>query len=353
MASEEDLLQLFRQEKAVPLGTRSVSIWCSLLCRQFLESPMSRQTEQPLYHHYLPSFYQARWAGEDGKLRRFSKPHADKLVAKWVSPQVSGGEYLLYTDPVAVPDSAQAVETGFMSPLDSLAAEALTALEQEDPRMRQDPRMRSAWSRFLMSLMMRMPDHLDTLEFGLAEEWARHMPELRTAYAKNKGPDDPPTFAEFMDTRPPEETRSWMISVLPTLVDHSLIGGLLNNMRWFIQRIEGNAEFLTSDRPIITWYEFAAHDSYIILPIGPKAAFCAVNNVETQRRIEGCDPEQWVTSLNKSMVGAARKFVFARGDSMKDFIAEYFGTKPRTTLIECLLRFRRKKNEEASSSTRP
>lgn len=65
-----------------------------------------------------------------------------------------------------------------MSPLDSAAAEALAALEKGDPRMRRDPQMRSAWSRFLMSLMMRMPDHLDTLETGLAEEWIRHMPEL-------------------------------------------------------------------------------------------------------------------------------------------------------------------------------
>lgn len=309
--------------------------------------------EQPLYHHYLPSFYQARWAGENGKLRRFSKPHADKLAAKWVSPKVSGGEELLYSDPVAVPEVAQSLETGFMARLDSLAADALTALEQEDPRMLRDSRMRSAWSRFLMSLMMRMPDHLDTLETGLTEEWARYMPELETAYAQKKSSDGPPTFAEFMNTLSPEETRSWMIAVLPKLVDHAPIGGLLNNMRWFIRRIKGNAEFLTSDRPIITWYDFGASDTYIILPIGPKAAFCAVNNLETQRRIESCDHEQWVTDTNKLIAGAARKFVFARGDGMQDLIAEHFGTKPRTTLFEYLLRFRRTKNEKADSSVLP
>lgn len=314
---------------------------------------MSRKAEQPLYHHYLPSFYQARWVGDHGKLRRFSKPYADKLVAKWVSPQVSGGEKGLYTDPSSVPERAQDAETGFMSPLDSTAAEALAALEQDDPRMRRDPQMRSAWSRFLMSLMMRMPDHLDTLETGLAEEWARRMPELETAYSKNKGPSDPPTFTDYMEARPPSEMRSWMVAVLPTLVDHDLIGGLLNNMHWFIRRIQGNAEFLTSDRPIITWYEFAAPDSYIILSIGPKAAFCAVNNLETQCRIETCDPEQWVVGLNKSIAGAAKKFVFAQDDSMRDFIVDHFGTRQRTTLFEYLLRFRQKKNEEAGLTSIP
>ena len=302
---------------------------------------MNSKNDLPLYHHYLPSFYQARWVGENGRLLRFSKPYADNLVAKWISPQVSGGEKRLYTDPSAVPERAQDAETGFMSPLDSAAAEALTALERGDPRMQRNPRMRSAWSRFLMSLMMRMPDHPDTLEAGLAEEWTRHMPELETAYSKNKGPGDRSTFTEYMETRPPSAMRSWMVSVLQTLVDHALIGELLNNMRWFIRRIEGNAKFLTSDRPIITWYEFTSRDSYVILPIGPKAAFCAVNNLETQRRTENCDPEQWVQGLNKSIAGAAKKFVFDQDDNMREFIAEHFGTKQRTTLFEYLLRYRR------------
>ncbi|QYO75560.1 DUF4238 domain-containing protein [Devosia salina] len=311
---------------------------------------MSEGSGLPLYHHYLPSFYQARWANEAGKLRRFSKPRPDKLVVKWVSPHVSGGEDLLYSDPVAEPKAAQTLEQKFMSPLDSLAADALTALEQDDPRIGRDGKLRSAWSRFLMSLMMRMPDHLDTLEAGLAEEWARQLPELEAAYAEKKGLGDPSTFAQYMDSLPPEEMRSWMISILPTLVDHAWIGELINNMRWFIRRIDGSAEFLTSDRPIITWHEFAAADSYLLLPIGPQAAFCAVNNVETQRRIEAVDPEQWVTGLNKVVAGAAVEFVFARDDGMKEFVAEHFGTRPRTTLFERLVQFRRRKNQQSGLS---
>lgn len=308
-------------------------------------------TEQPQYHHYLPSFYQSLWAGENGKLRRFSKPHGDKLVAKWVSPRVSGGEDLLYTDHAAPPESAQAVESGLLKPLDTLADEALKHLD--DPIMQRDSRLRSAWSRFLMSLMMRMPDHLETLEAGLVEEWVRSMPEIEAAYAAKRGANDPATFAEYMETRPPEEFRSWMLSVLKRLMDHEMIGELLNNMRWFTRHITGKAEFLTSDRPIITLYEFAAPDSYIILPIGPKSAFVAVNNEETQRRIEANNADEWVIGLNRIIVGAAKKFVFARDDSMKNFIAEHFGKRPRTTIFEYLVRFRSRKNEEARSPTQP
>lgn len=301
--------------------------------------------EYSLYHHYLPSFYQSRWADEKGKLRRFSKPHGSKLVAKWVSPKVSGGENLLYTDHSAPPQFAQMMESGFLKPLDTLADEALKRLD--DPLIQRDSRLRSAWSRFLMSLMMRMPDHLETLEAGLVEGWAKTMPELEAAYAEKRGAKDPATFSEYLETRSPEEFRSWMLSVLKRLIDHEMIGERLNNMRWFTRHIPGNAEFLTSDRPIVTLYELAAPDSYIILPIGPKSAFVAVNNEETQRRIEANDAEEWVKGLNRIVVGAAKKFVFARNDSMKDFIAEHFGKQPRTTIFEHLVQFRRRKNEEA------
>lgn len=302
--------------------------------------------QQPLYHHYLPSFYQARWAGEDGRLRRFSKPHQNKITTKWVSPEVSGGEDLLYTDHAAPPEAAQSMESGFMSPLDSLASQALVALEANDPILLHDSRLRSGWSRFLMSLMMRMPDHLETLSGGLVEEWAKQMPELETTYAAQRGATDPATLTEYLDSRTPHEFRSWMFSVLRTLMDHAHIGTLINNMRWFVRHIDGPAQFLTSDRPIITLYEFAAEDSYIILPIGPKSAFVAVNNLATQRRIEAYDAGKWVEGLNKLIAGAAVKFVFARNDEMASLIKENFGSKPRTTLFEYLVRYRRRKNSD-------
>lgn len=122
---------------------------------------------------------------------RLGKPYGDKLATKWVSPQVSGGEDLQYTDPSAPAEGTQAMENGFMSPLDSLASEALAALETGNPAIRKDSRLWSAWLRFLMSLMMRMPDHLETLTTGLAQDWARQMPELEATYEARKGPDDP------------------------------------------------------------------------------------------------------------------------------------------------------------------
>ncbi|URK86333.1 DUF4238 domain-containing protein (plasmid) [Rhizobium sp. RCAM05350] len=294
----------------------------------------------PKYHHYLPSFYQSRWALSDRRLRRFSKPR-DKIVAKWVYPTQSGGEDNLYSDPEATPDKAQVLESEFMSPLDSLMSQALTMIEIGDATINRDPKFRSAWSRFLMSLMMRMPDDIEVLKSGLVEEWTLAIPDLEQVYSANREDGWPETFQEYL-AHSPNSFASWASSLMRTLIDHQNIGELLNNMRWFTREINGNAEFLTSDRPLITWFDFAEPDMYIILPIGPKRVFVAVNNVETQRRIETQPAEEWAININKCVAGAAKKFVFATDDRQMEFVDQHFGSRPRTTLFQYLLRHRRR-----------
>ncbi|NKM94274.1 DUF4238 domain-containing protein [Rhizobium leguminosarum] len=294
----------------------------------------------PKYHHYLPSFYQSRWAVNDRRLRRFSKPR-DKIVAKWVYPTQSGGEDELYSDPEAPPDKAQVLESDFMSPLDSLASQALKMIETGDATINRHPKFRSAWSRFLMSLMMRMPDDIETLKGGLVEEWMLAIPDLEEVYSTNREAGWPETFQEYL-ARSPNSFASWASSLIRTLIDHQNIGELLNNMRWFTREVNGNAEFLASDRPLITWFDFSEPDTYIFHPIGPKRVFVAVNNVETQRRIERQPAEEWVTNINKCVAGAAKKFVFATDDRQVEFVDQHFGSRPRTTLFQYLLRHRRR-----------
>lgn len=312
---------------------------------------MSKQNP-PKFHHYIPSFYQSRWVGSDGRLGVYSKPYRDKLHYKRVYPTMAGGVDYLYSNPTAPTDIAQKMESDFMSPLDSQANEALTMIETGDLSINRDSKRRSAWSRFLMSLMMRMPDDVAALKLGLSEEWARHMPELETAYQTKKEPGSPENFREYMDSLHPQEMQSWAISIAPTLIDHALIGDLINNMRWFTREISGDQKFLTSDRPLISLYEFNADDSYIMLPIGPKRMFVAVNNSETQRRIESHNPEGWIATMNAIVVGAAKQFVFCSDDSQRDFVQSHFANRPRKTLIEMLIEFRRRKNVKMPSQSR-
>jgi Protein of unknown function (DUF4238) len=173
--------------------------------------------QTPLNHHYLPVFYLKRWAGEDGRLCRFSRPH-DEIKARRVGPKKTAYIERLYETPGLPPEHAQQVEERFMQPLDTFAADALAMLENGDDRINRDPIPRSSWSCFIMSLWMRTPEDLVALRAGLEEEFRRRLPELEVKYALRKGPGDPPTFEESLKAYlavDPDYFDKWAMSLAP------------------------------------------------------------------------------------------------------------------------------------------
>jgi len=94
-----------------------------------------------------------------GKLWRFLQPVSGKFAAKLVAPPEIGYEKYLYATPGLPPERAQQVEQLFMAPLDSTAAEAHQLLLAD--KVHQMPqKVRSAWSRFIISQWFRTPDGL-------------------------------------------------------------------------------------------------------------------------------------------------------------------------------------------------
>lgn len=290
----------------------------------------------PLKHHHLPVFYLKRWTGEDGRLCQFSRPR-NEIVSRRRHPAQTGYVERLYELPGLPPEKAQRIEQGFMQRLDSLAAEALSMLEDGDPRIARQSKPRSAWSRFIMSLLMRTPEDIAALKSGIAEEWMRNIPQLEGKYAAERGAHHPATLEEYLAQRDPKDVERWAMSLAPYLIDHRKIGELLNNMRWLVRRIASDAgEFLTSDRPIIMSWTLTEQNAFLFLPINPKAMFVAVNDIETQRMVEERDPAEQVEAVNRYVAGRAVRFVYSRDDSVLNYVRQHMGTKPRKTLIEQL-----------------
>jgi hypothetical protein len=225
--------------------------------------------------------------------------------------------------------------------LDTQAAEALRLLESGDHRLTREPHLRSAWSRFIMSLLMRTPEDIAALKLGTAEEWNRSLPTLEARYATKRREGDPPTFQEYLDKYHPAEAERLAMSLAPKLMDHALIGQMLNNMRWLIRSITGNAEFLTSDRPVLTSATLTERNAYIFLPIGPKTMFVAVNDLETQQMVEEREPAIQIEGVNKLVAAHAVKYVYACDDTQLAFVQEHMSTRPQRTMLERLVEFRR------------
>jgi hypothetical protein len=107
-------------------------------------------------HHYLPVFYLKQWAGADGRLCQFSRPY-DRVKPKRTHPDGTGYVRGLYAIEDIDPEVINAIETKFLKPADGLAADALQDLLNDRPFRRPAP-MRTSWSRFVLSLMIRYPE---------------------------------------------------------------------------------------------------------------------------------------------------------------------------------------------------
>lgn len=177
---------------------------------------------------------------------------------------------------------------------------------------------------------MRTPEDVAALKSGIAEAWARSIPELEAKYAAKRGPNDLATLEEYLAQRDPDHVERWATSLAPQLIDHRKIGELLNNMRWLVRRISSGAgEFLTSDRPVVSSWTLTEQNAFLFLPIGPKAMFVAVNDIETQRMVEERDPAEQIEAINRFVVGRAVKFVYARNDGALDYVRQHMGTQRR------------------------
>lgn len=130
-----------------------------------------------------------------------------------------------------------------------------------------------------------------------------------------------------------------MLKTWPKLIDHSGIGTLINNFTWRrLDFSEAAPKLLSSDRPVWMTPTLGERDAFIIMPIGPRAAFVAQSDLATRFT----DEVTLANALNSFSVGYAKKFVYATSDAPLEYVSKHMGTKKWPSLIEQFARFRRK-----------
>lgn len=152
----------------------------------------------PKKHHYLPKFLMQRWANSENLVTEYRRPYG-QLVAKSKHPNQTGYLHELYANENRVdPVERQALEMVFMQKVDSRAAEALIYLDDKKKKP-DDPILRDAWSRFLMSLMHRSPERVKYLtEMVIKYEEGTLDPGLHEKYLEIRAVDDPETYDDWL-----------------------------------------------------------------------------------------------------------------------------------------------------------
>ncbi len=266
---------------------------------------------------------------------RFSRPYGDEVVTKRVVPKGTAFEEHLYSARMPEGPPNPEMEKGFMSRVDSEAADALELLEQRLPESQWRPRLRSAWSRFVWGLSIRTPSEITQLKSTVKEAWAEATPGLQEAYEANRPEGAPERVDDYLSALDPHEEDKLALGIARRCLDHSGIGQIINNMHWNVLDFEGSGvPLLTTDRPVWMTTTIADPESFLMIPIGPTRLFVATHEPKIMQRLMAQNRRQQAKDVNRINVQHAVKFVYGIDDKMKAFVQKHFATRRHSTHME-------------------
>jgi Protein of unknown function (DUF4238) len=300
-----------------------------------------RLPNEPQKHHYLPEFILKRWADTTRKLVQFCRPYQSKVIVKRVYPAETGFTRNLYTVAVSGTQSdSGVVEKALFQPIDSGAAMALKKMEADGIGASLSASDRASWSRFLTSLLVRMPEDIAFIrkQIELTFDLTAEMHDEAEWQAVRR-PDDPATIAEFLrESLLPDRdhgTFSMLGRFLAGRSEPDSVIKYTSSMSWRIFDVkDARHPLLFSDRPILTTNGIKYHNSQIVLPVAPRKIFIACNSTDEMSRIAKIAPDDLVAQANEFVCGQARQFVYADSEKPLRFVSKHMGTRPERRLVE-------------------
>jgi len=203
----------------------------------------------PIKHHFNPAFSLRPWAGTDGQLCEMKRING-KVVPRRTHPNATGFQKNLYrTDGVPTEDE-QHLELNVMRPLDTAADLALKKILSGDSTP-WNSEERSAWTRYILSLMFRNPQAVQEVRQHVREMWGAGIQALRDNYAGRRLPTDPMTFEDYYARTHPAAAEIGATNLLTTIIDNDQLGPSIFNMHW--NRVplgRSKVSLLNSDRPL-------------------------------------------------------------------------------------------------------
>ncbi|MES2096783.1 MAG: DUF4238 domain-containing protein [Pseudomonadota bacterium] len=279
-------------------------------------------------HHYIPRFLLARWAIDEGRLWRVTRPVAERIATKHVAPAEIGYERNLYAARGVAANDAQMIEQRFMSPLDAQAAEAHRIL-LDGGANRMSRLERSAWSRFVMAQWFRTPAGVRHFKEAYALALA----------APFDGNDDGPealdgATVDVVAMLGADGVENAALRLLMEFSDDPERGHSMNNMHWRVLETSGRRELLLSDAALQHSVAGVFTDrGWITMPIAPDRLFVATFLGELGQVIAELPRPELVRRNNRAVVRRASVFVGASDLTQLPFLERHFGAEDHLTII--------------------
>ncbi len=284
---------------------------------------------EPERHHFLPQFYLKRWDNSEGKIETYSRRRGQIHIKSYVAKGVAY-ERGLYSLEGAPAKKRNSIEREFMGPVvDDPAAKALRLMLREDEGEFTIER-RVAWTRFLMSLLVRLPPLLSKIEADGDAALISEMERAPEEYEALRKPGDPLTPQEFLSVR----GLDWVLnnfgrSLIPGLIENPRMTKDIAHMHWIVLRYgAGPYGFVTSDFPICMHPGLAHQNCLISLPLSPTALFLAAHDVELLNQLRALPPATVINAANKIVIKSAERFVYADDRQYRGLVDTYLRPEP-------------------------
>ena len=281
----------------------------------------------PAKHHYVPVFYLRWWAGQDGRLERYTRPRPDKIMAKRVFPTEAGFERNLYSSPDDKQLGSTWLETRIFQRIDAMAAPVMEKLNAAPVPQLSDEE-RSAWSIFIRALFYRTPATLKAVKSSAAHDWREVVKCIGDRYNSIKGLEDPPTLEAYIAQHSELDVERMVLRVIPSIFVSERVGQVLNDlyMRVIVTPPDALA-FLISDDFVVRTNGVLVAGGHFAIPISPHRLVVMAYEASTLRAITALPPQKLVTQVNRWVAESARYFVGAVDRTQERFIRNRFGTQ--------------------------
>lgn len=179
------------------------------------------------------------------------------------------------------------------------------------------------WAKFLVSLLHRSPVMMENIRTEGSKELALSLEEAPEEYLELRGDAPEATLREFTDKYFPDALNDVGARVLPGLIQSPLLNGALLKAFWCTRRLEKyQSNLLIGDNPFIYEGKFKT-DFLVSLPVTPKIAFFASNNMNILGNLFKLEEESFVQRMNRLSIRQADQYVYATSDQQQSFIKEH------------------------------
>lgn len=289
----------------------------------------------PSKHHFLPVFYQKRWA-IGGRLIEYRRRGNGKIEGRSTYPKGSGYRRDLYKMHGAAPEQAQGVERDFMKPLDDRASNVLEKLRKGVDQSDIPIRERYAWCAFLISLLVRTPDDIDQHRNTSAEIMAaiKHV-SVDEYLAENPSVSRQEAQAIADEYAGDAEDEKFAFRMLMKFIAESDVLKTIFDMKWRVRTLRPSSpKLITSDSPVFFSPMFNTPRGVCVMPIGPRSIFIASGSDDAERKVTRMPKYKLATVLNDYVVKSARDVVYAQDARSENYILKRMSTARSARLLE-------------------